>query len=251
MLPIQRGTLPLKTKRHHTPLTLCNRSIRRKMCPNSPSWRRARLWSRCSKKRHTADRRVHLNRMSNLCIKRKIKRCMKSQVQRVTKKLLRRSSSNSISRDNRRSKGIMISSTIKLSSIIKTRKQPTTIVTTSKRRGTTQSKVRIMDSMIYSMTQYISKIIIIIKLKSTKKTNTVAISMRERLKWRKRIGNNKTKVTTTRSIITRNTNNKIINIIRIASINKKALDIKNTTEITTITRTKTSNVIKNTEIIAM
>ena len=125
---------------------------------------------------------MHLNRMSNLCIKRKIKRCMKSQVQRVTKKLLRRSSSNSISRDNRRSKGIMISSTIKLSSIIKTRKQPTTIVTTSKRRGTTQSKVRIMDSMIYSMTQYISKIIIIIKLKSTKKTNTVAISMRERLK---------------------------------------------------------------------
>lgn len=71
----------------------------------------------------------------------------------------------------------MTSSSIKLSSIIKTRRA---IVTTNRRRNITQTYKMIRALMIFSMTQLINQIIII-NLKNIKKTNITAIRMMERL----------------------------------------------------------------------
>lgn len=73
--------------------------------------------------------------------------------------------------------------------------------------------------------------------------------MRASLNSRKRTGTHKTKVTIRRSTKKRNINNKIINIIRIASINKNTMEIKIIKSIKTITITKTNRRIKNTETI--
>lgn len=151
----QRRTPLQKTKNH---LTQCNPFTKKRnnRHPNSPSWRRGRLWSRYSKRRHTVRRVLCKPPRNNHLYIRRNKCRVKRQTIRTRANLQR--SHNSISLNYILSKGTMTSSSIKLSSIIKKRRA---IVTMNRRRSITQTKKMIRALMIFSMTHLINKIIII------------------------------------------------------------------------------------------